>query len=85
MTSSARLRMIGETVKPSALAVLRLTASSILVGNSTGRSPGAAPRKILFDEVGCSVEALDQIDTITDQSTGCDMTIISEYGWQPPS
>jgi hypothetical protein len=30
-------------VRPSALAVLRLIKSSMLVGNSTGRSPGLAP------------------------------------------
>jgi hypothetical protein len=34
-------------VRPSALAVLRLTTSSNFVGCSTGRSAGFAPRKIL--------------------------------------
>src|SRR4029077_12597010 len=38
MTSSARASSNGGTVRPSALAVLRLTTSSILLGCSTGRS-----------------------------------------------
>ena len=41
-TSSARARMEGGTVRPSALAVLRLITSSNLVGCSTGRSAGGA-------------------------------------------
>ena len=47
ITSSARARSVGGTVRPSALAVLRLITNSILVGNSTGRSPGLVPFKIL--------------------------------------
>ena len=43
ITSSARASSVGGTVRPSALAVLRLIKSSMLVGNSTGRSPGLAP------------------------------------------
>ena len=39
MTSSARSRIDCRTVRPSALAVLRFTAISNLVGNCTGRSP----------------------------------------------
>ena len=35
------------TVRPSAFAVLRLITSSSLVGNSTGRSPGRAPLRIV--------------------------------------
>ena len=35
-------------VRPSALAVLRLITSSNLVGCSTGKSAGVAPRRILF-------------------------------------
>jgi hypothetical protein len=46
-TSSARARIEGGTVRPSALAVLRLTTSSNLVGCSTGRSAGLAPLRIL--------------------------------------
>src|SRR5437016_960990 len=38
-------------VNPSALAVLRLTTSSNLVGCSTGRSAGLAPFKILSTKV----------------------------------
>src|SRR5262245_62913623 len=40
---SARARMDCGTVKPSALAVVELTISSIFVGCSTGRSAGLAP------------------------------------------
>src|SRR6185436_15469377 len=47
MTSSARARIDCGTVRPSALAVLRLMTSSNLVGCSTGRSAGLAPLRIL--------------------------------------
>src|SRR5262249_10316874 len=46
LTSSARARIDGGTVRPSALAVLRLTTSSNLVGGSTGKSAGLAPLRI---------------------------------------
>src|SRR5215510_7527654 len=47
MTSSARAKTTGGMVMPSAFAVLRLMTSSNLVGNSTGKSPGLLPFKIL--------------------------------------
>jgi hypothetical protein len=47
INSSARASSVGGIVMPSALAVLRLTISSSLVGSSTGRSPGLAPFRIL--------------------------------------
>ena len=47
ITSSARTSTDGGIVNPSALAAVLLTISSSLVGNSTGRSPGLAPLKIL--------------------------------------
>ena len=47
ITSSARASSIGGTVRPSALAVMRFTTRSNLVGCSTGISPGFVPRKIL--------------------------------------
>src|SRR5262249_8216842 len=47
ITSSARASSIGGTVRPIAFAVIRLIASSNLVGCSTGKSSGFAPRKIL--------------------------------------
>jgi hypothetical protein len=47
MTSPARARIDGGTVRPSALAVLRLTTSSKVVGCWTGRSAGLAPLRIL--------------------------------------
>jgi hypothetical protein len=47
ITSSARARIDCGTVSPSALAVLRLTTISNVVGCSTGRSAGLAPLRIL--------------------------------------
>ena len=47
ITSSARASSVGGTVRPSTLAVIRLTTRSNLVGCSTGRSAGFAPRRIL--------------------------------------
>ena len=47
ITSSARARSASGTSMPNALAVLRLTARNICVGNSIGKFPGAIPRKIL--------------------------------------
>jgi hypothetical protein len=47
ITSSAVASRVGGTVKPRALAVVRLMTSSKVVGSSTGMSPGFAPRRIL--------------------------------------
>src|SRR4029077_7978812 len=47
MTSVARARIIGDTVRPSVLAVLRLTTNSNLVGCWIGRSAGLVPLRIL--------------------------------------
>jgi hypothetical protein len=47
ITSSARTSNEGGTVRPSALAVLRLITNSNLVGCSTGRSEGLVPLRIL--------------------------------------
>src|SRR5215469_13734649 len=46
MTSSARERIDGGTVRPRASAVLRLTTSSNVVGCWTGRSAGFSPLRI---------------------------------------
>src|SRR5258706_1489748 len=46
ITSSARASSVGEMVRPSALAGLRLTTNSNLFGACTGSSPGLAPRRI---------------------------------------
>src|SRR5262245_26317107 len=43
ITSSAVICMINGTVRPNALAALRLITSSNLVGSMTGRSSGLAP------------------------------------------
>src|SRR5262249_13041171 len=47
ITSSAWASNDGGTLRPSACAVIRLMTSSNLVGCSTGKSPGLAPRRIL--------------------------------------
>jgi hypothetical protein len=47
ITSSARASSVGGISIPSAFATTRLMTRSNLVGCSTGRSPGFAPRKIL--------------------------------------
>src|SRR5262245_36042419 len=47
ITSSARASRVSGRVRPSAFAVVRLMTRSNLVGCSTGRSPGLAPRRIL--------------------------------------
>ena len=47
ITSSARASNVGGTSRPIAFATIRLTTRSNLVGCSTGRSAGFAPRKIL--------------------------------------
>ena len=47
ITSSARIRNESGMVNPSALAVVRLTTRSNLVGCSTGISLGLVPRRIL--------------------------------------
>src|SRR5262249_21255096 len=46
ITSSARASRLSGTVRPSALAVLRLITSSYLVGACTGRSAGFSPLRI---------------------------------------
>jgi len=46
ITSSARTRSVGGTSKPRAFAVFKLRTVSYLVGASTGRSAGLAPRRI---------------------------------------
>ena len=47
ITSSAMAMSVGGIVSPRALAVFRLKANSNVVGASTGKSAGLAPRKIL--------------------------------------
>ena len=46
MTSSARSIIDGGTERPRAVAVLRFTTISNLVGNYTGRAPGFSPRRM---------------------------------------
>src|SRR5262249_30338838 len=46
ITSSARASTLSGTLRPSALAVLRLMTSSYLVGACTGRSAGFSPLRM---------------------------------------
>src|SRR5262249_723483 len=46
ITSSARSSIDGGIARPSAVAVLRFTTISNLVGNCTGRWPGFSPRRM---------------------------------------
>src|SRR5262245_61728632 len=43
ITTSVRASSVGETVRPSAIAVFRLIASSNFVGRNTGSSAGDTP------------------------------------------
>src|SRR4029077_11959012 len=47
ITSSARASKVAGTSRPTTFAAVRLITSSNFVGNSTGRSPGFVPFKIL--------------------------------------
>src|SRR5262249_18322287 len=47
ITSSARASSVAGTIRPSALAVVKLMTRSNLVGCSTGMSAGFTPRRIL--------------------------------------
>src|SRR4030081_2928658 len=51
ITSSARPSSVGGILNPIVRAVLRLTLSRNLVGNSTGRSDGFLPLRILSTNV----------------------------------
>ena len=46
ITSSAVVRSVGGTVRPSALAVLRLMTVSYFVGAYTGKSAGFTPLRM---------------------------------------
>src|SRR5262249_5317391 len=72
ITSSARVRSVGGSVRPIALAVVRLMTNSSLVGNSIGRSAGFAFQN-LVNEVCTTTETLTQIGTIADQTAVFDM------------
>ena len=58
----------GGIVRPSALAVLRLTANSNLVGCWIGSSPGLAPFEDAVDVARCKAALFDIIVTIGDQA-----------------
>ncbi len=57
ITSSARVSSIGGKVRPSTLAVFRLTTSTNFVGSCTGRSAGLRPLRILSMNVAASRRA----------------------------
>ena len=51
ITSSTAASSVGEMSRPRALAVVRFTTRSNLIGCSTGMSPGFVPRRILVDKL----------------------------------
>jgi hypothetical protein len=59
ITSSARMRIVGGTVTPIALAVLRLIRSSNFVGCSTGRSAGFVDERACASVQGRHVQSID--------------------------
>src|ERR1700758_4414517 len=65
ITLSARASTLSGIARPSALAVLRLMASSNLFGNSTGRSAGFAPLRTR--PAYCTVIGLRHIGRVADQ------------------
>jgi hypothetical protein len=64
ITSSARSRIDSGIVMPSALAVLRLTTSSNLVGCSIGRSLWVGALQYLVDEPGRSAKQIAVVRAI---------------------
>jgi hypothetical protein len=73
ITSSARTRTDQGIGNPIASAALLLIISSSLAGNSTGRSPGLAPLRILFHISGRAMKVLRQVDPIAGQPARIDM------------
>ena len=83
MISSARSRIDCGTVRPSALAVLRLTASSNLVGCSIRKIPRLRTLQYLVDEY-CSVpKHFSSIRAVRNQSAGGHKLAASVNGRQP--
>src|SRR5262249_43236945 len=73
ITSSARSRNPSGRFSPRALAVVRLMMRSNLVGCSTGRSAGFAPRRILVHVFGGAPEHTREIWSIAHQTSGLDV------------
>src|SRR5262249_9435205 len=67
ITSSARASSVAGTSRPSALAVLRLIASSTVVGCSTGYIAGLGPLQNLDELAGQLPEQLSKPRPIADQ------------------
>jgi len=68
MTSSARARIDGGTVRPSVLAVFRLTTSLRVVGCGTGRSAGFAPFSIPSGVIAGPAKESVRVGAIADQT-----------------
>src|SRR5262249_4640363 len=62
ITSSARASTVAGISRPSVLAVVRFRTRSNLVGCSTGRSAGLAPRRILSTKSAARRNWLGQFD-----------------------
>src|SRR5262249_22825068 len=70
ITSSARCCRNQGTSRPSALAVLRLSTSSNFVGNSTGKSEGFVPCRILCTSTALRPKDIGYIGAVRHQSAG---------------
>src|SRR5215469_15988713 len=69
ITSSARVSSVGGTSSARPFAVLRLTARTILVGNSLAGRPAQCPAGFCLQRTR-SGNSTAQIDPIADQSAG---------------
>src|SRR5262245_32804975 len=69
MTSSARAISVAGMLMPRALAVLMFTASSSLVGNPMGKSPGLGTFQNLIDVTGGAAIHFALIDSIARQTS----------------
>jgi hypothetical protein len=63
-SSAVAREQIGDTLRPSALAVTRFITRSNLVDWSTGRSAGFAPRANLVDKVCCASEQVGNVGSV---------------------
>src|SRR4030095_14478079 len=70
ITSSARASNVGGTSMPSALAVLRLIASSYLGGACTARSGSLLALEDTIDVAGCAAVRVDRTRSVGGQAIG---------------
>ena len=83
ITSSARARNDAGIFCPIALAVVRLTTSSNLVGCSTGISPGLTPAQNFVDQLGGAPVLIREVRSVGYEAASLDMNAVIEHGRQP--